>query len=452
MTLFRATSDAIADRVGRSHANHRRIAKGAFLTALFVIAAKLFVAGKEIAIAWRYGVGATVDAYQLAFTISSWLPMMLSSIAISVLVPRLIGLEAEPDRRKSFIAELNSVALAVGLTVTALTFFVGPLLVHWMGGGMPARTEALTVYMLRTMAPLALLVVLASCCAIRLQARENYAYSFMEAVPAILTILFILLAPASMGPGPLIWGALIGTAVQFLITAVMVNRADGGVGTLAVRNRSHVWGTLYGAFAMMGLGQLVLGFAVPIDQAFAAQLGEGALSVLGYVNRLIGLLSGIGTIILARALLPVLSSVVATGDHDLGRKQVVQWAWLMLILGCLAAGLAWLLAPTGIAVLLQRGAFSSADSEAVTHVFRYGLIQLPFYFGGIVVVQWFAASRRYDMLLAVAVFAIIAKFALNYLLIDEMGLVGIVVATAAMYAVSFIIQITLVRIMRVKLS
>jgi hypothetical protein len=47
---------------------HARIALGAAWIAAYLLAGKLAAAGRDAAIAWRYGVSDVVDAYQLAKT------------------------------------------------------------------------------------------------------------------------------------------------------------------------------------------------------------------------------------------------------------------------------------------------------------------------------------------------------------------------------------------------
>lgn len=47
---------------------------------LFVLLGKLAGAVKEMAVAYRYGVSGVVDAYQLAFTVVTWIPGTLVSV------------------------------------------------------------------------------------------------------------------------------------------------------------------------------------------------------------------------------------------------------------------------------------------------------------------------------------------------------------------------------------
>jgi murein biosynthesis integral membrane protein MurJ len=428
----------LLSRLAAVHPNHKRIAAAAVLIGVLTIVAKLFVAAREMAIAWRYGVSTTVDAYQLALTVTTWLPTMLTSVMTVVLVPRLVALRSRPAERRSFVAELNGTVLMLGIAVTALTWAAAPAASALLASGSNTPTLERTAPMSRQMAPVALFTILVGYLFARMQSRERFAYSVTEALPAIIVALLVI-APSVHGASAaaLIWGTLIGYLVQVLVLGAMTARGDMGLGRLRVRHRSPEWRTLYGSLLVMAAGQVVLASTIPIDQAFASRLGPGAVATLGYANRIVMLISGFGAIVLARALLPVLSSTVADRSHELGGRQARQWVWLLMLIGTAITVAVWLLASWAIAVIFERGAFTPADSEAVAHVLRFGALQIPFYFAGLTAVQWIAARGRYASLLVIACLAVLLKVAMNSLLVQSFGLAGIMMATAGMYAFSF---------------
>jgi murein biosynthesis integral membrane protein MurJ len=428
---------ALLSRLAAVHPNHKRIAAGAALIGVLTIVAKLFVAAREMVIAWRYGVGTTVDAYQLALTITTWLPMMLTSVMTVVLVPRLVALGNRPAERGSFVAELNGTVLMLGIAVAALTWIAAPAASALLASGSNAATLELTATMSRLMTPVALFAIVVGYLSARLQSRERFAYSVTEALPAIAIGLLVIAPWVHGGAAPLIWGTLVGFLIQALVLGAMTARGDMGLGGLRIRHRSPEWRTLYGSLLVMAAGQVVLASTIPIDQAFASRLGPGAVATLGYANRIVMLISGFGAIVLARALLPVLSSTVADGSHELGGRQARQWVWLLMLIGAAITVAVWLLAPWAVSVIFERGAFTTANSEAVAHVLRYGALQIPFYFAGLTAVQWIAARGRYASLLVIACLAILLKVAMNLLLVQSFGLAGIMMATAGMYALSF---------------
>lgn len=439
--MIAALIDRLSQRVSLTHANHKRIAMGALWVAFFVMAAKLFVAAREMAIAWRYGVSGIVDAYQLALTITTWVPTILVGVATSVLVPRLVALHRNPDAYRGMVAELNGTLLVVGAAVTALTWISAPFLIGLLGEALQPATRELTEAMSLRLAPLALLTLMAGYFSIRLQARERYGYSFAEAIAALAITVALAAAPEDAAATPLIWGTLVGYLLQAVWLLHMTRQSDPPVGRVSLRHHSAEWGLVYGSLLIMLVGQVLISVSTPIDQAFAASLGEGAIATLGYANRIVSLIVGFGSIIVARALLPVLSEVAASGDHALGRSQSAKWSWVLLVFGIGVAVVGWIVAPWAVALLFERGAFTGQASATVAEVLRFGLIQLPFYFGGLALVQWFAASARYDLLLYVAAVAIAVKIGLNFLLVGSLGMAGIMAATAGMYATSYLVQL-----------
>jgi len=419
------------------HVNHRSIAASAALIGVLTIVAKLFVAGREIAIASRFGTSGLVDSYQLALTITTWLPMMIASVTAVVVVPRLVALRTCPVEYRSFVAELNGTMLLLGLAVAALTLIAAPTAAALMASGENWQTLDLTSTLSQEMAPLAFLTVATAYFSVRLQALQRFAYSITEAVPALAIALFVLLPGELSGSTRLAFGTLIGFLLQALLLGGLTQSEDVSVGGFKVRHRSAEWRPLYRSALLMFAGQIMIALTLPIDQAFAARLGPGAVASLGYANRIIILATSLGGIVLARALLPVLSAAVATGDRELAARHARQWAWLLMGLGALGSAAAFLLSDWAVSLLFERGAFTRADSIAVAAIVRAGALQLPFYFAGLALVQWLAALGRYSTLLLIACVALALKLTMNFLLVPIFGLQGLMIATAAMYALSF---------------
>jgi murein biosynthesis integral membrane protein MurJ len=435
---------ALIGRLRGIHKNHKRIASGAVLIGLLVVGAKLFVIAREMAIAWRYGVSGVVDAYQLSLTITTWVPLMLTSTATVVLVPRLVALHRDPTSYRGFVAQLNGTMLILAVGILLLTILGAPFAVDLLAGELSEPTQALVRRMARFLAPVAALSIVAGYLTTRLQARERYGYSVVDAAPALIVAIFVLAAPVDNPSDPLIWGTLIGFVLQVVWLGYMVQSSDRPIGAFRFRQKRRDWRPLYVPLLVMFLGQLVLTTSTPLDQGFASRLGEGAVAVLGYATRLVSLIVGFGSVVVARALLPVLSGAVADGETALGARQTVVWAWLLFFLGSGIAVVGWVLAPWAVALVFERGAFTAADTETVASVLRAALLQLPFYFGGLALVQWYAASNRYHVLLWVAGLALAVKVTMNALLIEPLGLEGLMVATAAMYGISFAVQFVFV--------
>jgi murein biosynthesis integral membrane protein MurJ len=423
-------------RISAVHSNHRRIAAGALLIGILTLVAKLFVAGREMAIAWRYGVSATVDAYQLSVTATTWLPNMLTGVMAVVLVPRLVKLERDAGEGKSFIAELNGSVLILALVVAVVTWAAAPAAAALLASNMDWRTAELTSTMTGRMAPVSFFMIVAGYLFARLQSRERFGYTVTEAVPALAIVLFIVSPLGLIGPTALIEGTVVGYLLQLLVLGFLVMRADAPIGRVRLRHHSDEWLSLYGSLILMVSGQLLMTASIPIDQGFAARIGKGAVASLGYANRIVTLFSGIGTIVVGRSLLPVLSRSVADGDFALGRRQALQWSFLLAAVATVGSAATWLVAPQVVRLLFERGAFDAAATASVASALRWGVLQLPFYFAGIALVQWYAATGRYRSILGITVCALTVKLAGNLVLTPQFGVSGIMMSTAIMYLVT----------------
>jgi len=201
--------------------------------------------------------------------------------------------------------------------------------------------------------------------------------------------------------------------------------------------RSPHWAGLMAAAGVMLVGQVAMSFVGPLDQYAAAQLGANANATLGYAARLLSLVLGLGAVSVGRAALPVLADVHARGDTARARAVALKWSVLMVGAGVAAVAVGWALAPWGVALLFERGAFSAQNTAAVASVLRWGLLQLPFYFGVLILVQLLASQNRYRVMALIAVANFLLKAGLTLWLAPRMGPEGIMLATSLMYLLSY---------------
>ena len=431
---------AFRRRLAAVHVNHKRIAASALLIGALTAIAKLFVAGREIAIAWRYGVSATVDSYQLGLTIVTWLPMMMVSVMTVVLVPRLVGARDSSAEQRQFVDELNGTILVVGVALGIATWVAAPFGSWLLGSGADPGTIHLTTAMCRLMSPVACLVVWTGFLSARLQAQERFAYTVTEAVPALIIAAVVFLA-LGVGAAPRLGLATsAGYAVQALVLFEMLRRLRHGFGTFALRHRSPEWSSVYRNLGIMLLGQIVVTAVLPIDQAFAARIGAGSVATLGYANRIVVLVTGLGGVVFTRTFLPVFSSAIVEGQDKAASRQARQWAVLLMIAAAGALAVTWVVADWAVSIVFQRGAFSAGDAARVAHVLRFAMLQVPFVFGGLALVQLIAARGLYSSLLWIACGGLAIKLVLNFILVGRFGLAGLMIGTAAMYGFSFACQ------------
>ncbi len=429
----------------RLHPDNFRIARAAGCLLLLTVAANLASAAREIAIAWRFGRGVEVDVYNLAYTLTLWLPLTVYSIMTVVIVPTLVKLRrGSSGERALFVREMTGVALAAGVVLSTVTWLIAPSIVQAYASGLAPETAQLAELVLRSFAPLAFLVLSVAVLTTRLQAEQNHRYALAEGIPPLMVVVFLVSSPQ-----PTILPLVAATLVGFACQAWWLRRQLGertGIGVpSSLRLRSSQWPVVWRSASVMGAGQLAISFAQPVDQWFAASVGPGAIATLAFGNKIVALGMAVGATVISRATLPIFAEGFVRGDIPGARARARGWALTMLLAGVALAALGCLMAPWLVAVLFERGAFTSQDTGAVASALRWGLWQLPPYFAGLVMVAQLAGEGRYRTIASIAAVASGIKLTATYLLTPVLGLAGVIFATTLMYLSSAVMASLVLR-------
>ncbi|MDQ3776537.1 MAG: polysaccharide biosynthesis C-terminal domain-containing protein [Pseudomonadota bacterium] len=403
--------------------------------ALFVLLGRLAGAAKEMAIAYRYGVSAEVDAYLYVLTLVTWPVSIWFSVLVGVLVPlaaRIRHDSTTPDLPR-LRAELFGLSVVIGLALATLAWLILPAVLRAPWTGLSTTTAALaleTVPVLLVAAPIGVVTSLFSAWML---AAGRHANTLLEGVPA-LTIALSVVAFSGAGVEPLVWGTLAGFAFHLISLAIQLAR-HGEIEVPRFTHRSPHWATFWQGFGISLAGQALMSLIGIIDQLFAAHLGTGAIATLGYANRVLALILGLGATAVSRATLPIFSNTAAQGGVQ-RRRLANQWVLLLFTFGVLALIAGWELTPLAVRLLFERGAFMAEDTLAVSEALRAGLLQVPFYFAGIVLAAVLLSQQEYKLIALSATINLIAKVGANLVLVPLMGVSGINAATAFMYLVS----------------
>lgn len=422
---------ALGNRFRIADPHHSAIVKGMASVFLFVFIGKLISAAKEIVVAYRYGLGAEVDAYQFIYNLIGWPVGVWSSVLTAVLVPLAVRMrqldEAELSR---FRAELLGFAMALSIGLGLLAWAGISAMLHYEWSGLPAVTAMLAADALPgliLLIPLGILVALQS--AWMLSARRHV-NTLLDSVPTIFIGAAVLLF-AGGGVEPLVWGTVVGSAVHFFSLVIPMARRK----EFEAPNFSYLspqWKWFWQGFGIMLGGQALMSLTVIVDQFFAVDMGTGSIATLSYANRILSLILGLAATAVSRATLPVFSQARLDGAvkmHDVA----TYWMRLMFAAGLAAMVIGYWLAPWAVKLLFERGAFSSADTTVVAEVLRYGLPQLPFYFSSMVLVSYALSQRRYTLIFWSGVIGFVGKIAGNVFLVPLLGINGIALAALFVY-------------------
>lgn len=400
--------------------------------AVFLLLAKVAGAAKEMAIAYRYGTGAEVDAYLFVFNWIAWPTGVWFGVLTVVLVPLSVRMRYDAaSELPRFRAEVFGTTLLLGGVLAVLVWFGLGLMLRSPWSGLPPRTVELAKQALPPLVLLIPLALLGGLFSSLILASGRHLNTLLEGVPA-LTIGAAVLMFSHDGIELLVWATVAGYALHVVSLAVpLVSHNEIEAPRFAWT--SPRWRLFWQGFGITVAGQALVSALFVIDQFFAAPEGTGSIALLGYANRIFALILGIGATAVSRATLSIFSKSEIREEkqtHDI----VTYWMRLMFLLGAVAMVVGWWLAPMAVKLLFERGTFSAQDTAAVAQLLRYGLAQLPFYLSGMVLVSYASSKHRYMLLFWSSVIAIVVKTIANTLLIPHLGLKGITLAAVFMYA------------------
>lgn len=410
---------------------HAAILRGMLTVAAFALLGKLMGAGKEMAVAYRYGVTAEVDAYQFLYNLLSWPLGIWCSVLTAVLVPLAARLRTSgvADLQR-FRAELLGATIFAGCVLGALAWCAirfAPASWPGVSSHAVATLSDSSLPILAVMLPFGALIALQS--AWMLSAGQHLNTLF-DAIPSLCIATAIMVLPEA-GLAPLVWGTVAGCGAHLLALAVPALRAKTMEGP-RLSWTSPYWHPFWQGFGIMLAGQALMSLTTVIDQFYALGLGTGANATLGYANRVLSLVLTLAAMAVSRATLPVFSGSAAEGGgrlHEVARH----WAGMMFGAGCLITLVCYFLGPWVIALLFERGQFGAENTRQVAAVFRAGLLQLPSYFASMVLVSYALSQRYYRLVFWCGAIGCSAKVLGNMLLVPALGVNGIALATSFVY-------------------
>jgi len=264
-------------------------------------------------------------------------------------------------------------------------------------------------------------------------AHGRHQNTLFEAIPSLCVLLWLIFS-IQPNSSPLIFGTIFGFFLQTvaLIGLLWFSRE---MPMPSFTFTSPVWRLFWPGFGITLLGQVLMSSTTIIDQTMATHLEEGSLSTMGYANRIAALLLSLGAVAIPRASLPIFSRT-----HLLQSSEVlaltIRWSLAAFASGCVVILLVWFLSLDLVSFVFQRGAFSSTNSINVSRVLNISLIQIPFFFSGMIFVSALASKRMYTEIALGCAVNLLAKVVFSLIFLDTLLLNAVVISNAVMYGVS----------------
>lgn len=400
--------------------------------------AKLMAMIKESVVAYRFGTGAALDAFVLAYLVPSFLTSVIGGSCATAFIPEVIRAHS-----KGGIAAASSLLARTSLVVSILLLvgatLVGPALVAALpafSGKLDLGTLGLARSFTWILLPTIPLVGLGALWSAALNAQRRF---FLASLPPFITpaavMLLLVLAWHSLGVWSVAVGHLLGALIEAGVIGLMLRAA--GYSILGWnKDRFAGLGAIWRQFLAAATAAVLMSSTLIVDQVMAAGLGSGNVSALQYASKVTSAVVTIGSVALGTALLPHLSSMVQ--EREWSALDRVLRNYVMIVAAAsvvVTAALVWL-SPLIVSVLFRHGAFSEDDARIVATAQRMLLLQIPTFSLGTIAVRLISALNANRILAVGALISVVINVVLNWLLMRRMGLAGIALSTSIVYAVS----------------
>src|SRR5215207_9042325 len=431
---FRSFLTAYSNWKGAS--THRRILGAAVIVAIFTAAAKVVFFAKELVVAWQFGTLDLLDAFLIAYAVPSFAVNLITGSFNAALIPAYV--QAREDQGHTSANGLYASAMTLGILLlticTGLIVVLVPFYLPILASGFDQDKLRLTINLLYLVSPVIILSGITTMQGAMLNAGEKFAVpALIPAITPVITIAFILIMRNIYS---LALGLVMGQMAEAFLLSVALKRR-GIKRSLGWHGLDMSLRQVIQQFLPMVAGAFLMGSTQLVDQAFAASLPAGNVSILGYGNKVISFPLQIAATAIGTSVLPYFSAMLARNDWLAARQMLSRYLKLIFLLAVPATLLLILFSEPLVRLLLQRGAFTAADAKIVADVQAVGALQIPFYLGEILSIRLISAMRANQILIWGSAINLIINILADYFLIKILGIVGISFSTSIVHIISF---------------
>lgn len=422
----------------RERSPNRRILAAMLTVGSLSAIVKLASTLREVVIAGQFGAGDGLDAFLIAFLLPSVAINVVAGSFNAALIPTYIRVrehegEEEAQRLLSSIL-VWSAALLVAVSV--LMALASPFVLPVLGSGFNAGKLALTRKLFFILLPVLPLSGLFVNWAAVLNAGGRFA---LAATTPVMTPLAMMAIISVCGDSWGIYAAAIAMIVGTITEGALLARGLCKQG-ISPFPRWHGFSPatrqVMRQYAPMIASGLFMNGTIIIDQAMAAMLGPGSVSVLNYGNRMSAAVVAIGAMAISTAFLPHFSRMAAASDWAGVQHTLKTYTRLILMTSIPITLILIVSSDFLVSLLLERGAFTATNTIEVASVQRLYVLQMPIYLVSLLFVRLISALRANHVLMWGTVINFTLNIALDYALMRWLGVAGIALSTSIVYSVS----------------
>lgn len=419
-----------------------RMASGFVLVALLTLGSKALSFVKDAVVARQFGTSDSLDAFMFSFGFLAFLAALVGGGIPEAFLPMYAEMRYQQSEGRAYRLAVQScmVHALVLIFIGSVLYFAAPFYVGWIATGFTVEKKQLAVEMMRQLMPLMMCYGMSFQLSAWLRADKFFTVATAAPVLVPLVILiFFFKDGAESNLQTLLHGSLLGTLLHMLTLTLVLWRAFKPslrfLWHCLFRWEPEMQHVMKNAVPFVFAGAIFTSVVV-VDQTMAAWLEPGSVAVLGYTDKVCGIILALTASPACDVLFPYFADKVARRDWHGIRRQLFSSAGIILSFALPAALLLCWLAPVVIQLLFERGTFSASDTERVAHVLRFAALQIPFYILGGLASRVVVALQATRFILVLSAIGLIANASLNWILMQNMGAAGIALSSVLVQMLS----------------
>jgi putative peptidoglycan lipid II flippase len=413
-------SPSLASQIGRASA----------IIIIWSLIDKILAIGKEVLVAQRFGISASLDAFNLAFSFPGTIILILSGALASAFVPLYLEWRhrssLEADSQATWLIYLTTLLFAM---ITLICFIFAPGIIRLIGYGFEPEQRQLAVIMERLLVLLIFIDGAGILLRGILHAKKLFFHLYVAPIFVNITIIILLFYDTGLDVYVLVWGFLIGTLLKTFYMGIVLRREGFQYGTPVSLDYHKMKALWLLAIPMLG-SQLIANSNLLVDHAMATQLPAGAVSTLRYAFRINDLPVQVVIAAISRAIFPYISEEVAAGRLDnlrnIFKYSLIFVGFITIPITCLMI----LFSEDLVIALLKRGAFDQEAARQTSQTLVFYSLGLFFYAYTFINGTFFAALKNTKALLYMGIVSIFLNVFLNLLFMQYFGVQGIAMSTS----------------------
>ena len=408
-----------------------KLAKATIGLMIATIVAKVLGFGRELVLASYYGASMYSDAYIIAMNIPFVLFTVIGSTLATVFIPIYFKVNNELGEEKSleFVNNIFNIVIILCTILTVLGIMFTQYLVKIFAVGFEGEGLKVAIDFTRITVISIVFMGLSYLMTSYLQIKNNFIIPGIMSVPKNIIIIIAIILSTRYNPYIMIWGALLGTIVEFIFIYPFV-RKNGyrykpfiNIGDKYIKEMSLLMVPVLIGVSVNQLNKM-------IDRSLASTLVEGSVSALNYANKLNGFVTALFITSIASVVYPMLSKL--SNEEDKGKfiSSIVKSVNSIILLVLPISVGAMVLATPIVKLLFERGEFDArATSMTAISLIMYSLGMVAFGLRDILGKVFYSLQDTKTPMIN-GVITVLMNIILNFVLVKYLQIAGLALATS----------------------